>query len=275
MQSRSNPIYQVVMGLLFAGACSNGEILAQASEIRPVSSRSESSNNLLTQSVRSPIAALPLEQLPQLTKQKIQAIIDRPTVRTLGLAEAFNCKPDQYYWLLDNPQHVVRLWRALGAKVTDVESHGDGHYSYRDEEGSHVTWDTIIKNDTHRLWVAEGKIKAGYFIPAISLKAIVAVHHEPGSDMSGNTAMKHQVEMIVQTDSHAIAFATKLLGASAPHLGEQFVGQIEMFFGAMAWFLDQHPVRAARLLAELEQPESRKVAPVKPASFLRSGNSGR
>jgi hypothetical protein len=42
----------------------------------------------------------------------------------------------------------------------------------------------------------------------------------------------------------------RLLGPSAPRLAEQYLGQLQLFFSALVWYLDQHPERAAGLLAE-------------------------
>ena len=51
-----------------------------------------------------------------------------------------------------------------------------------------------------------------------------------------------------------------MLGASAPHLAEQYVGQMEMFFGALAWYLDQHPEQAEVMLKGIAHaPEAGKV----------------
>jgi hypothetical protein len=55
----------------------------------------------------------------------------------------------------------------------------------------------------------------------------------------------------VQTDSQAAALITKLLGSSAPKLAEQCVGQMEMFFSALAWYVERHPERAGTLMSGL------------------------
>ena len=38
-------------------------------------------------------------------------------------------------------------------------------------------------------------------------------------------------------------------------MAEQYVGQVEMFFAAMSWYLDQHPDRAEAMFQELQRPE--------------------
>jgi hypothetical protein len=53
----------------------------------------------------------------------------------------------------------------------------------------------------------------------------------------------------LQTDSKTAALLAQILGPSAPYLAEQGLGQVQMFFSALVWYLGQHPERAARLLA--------------------------
>ncbi len=215
-----------------------------------------------------------MEQMAPEVRARIQAVLDRPTLRSQGQTEAFNCQPERYYWLLDNPQLAVRLWRALGAKVTDIESQGQGRFTYKDDLGSRVSWETVLRTTEYRVWYAEGKVKPGYLLPTVTLRAVLAIRHNEGYDAEGKAAIRHQVELVLQTDNAAVALAARLLGASAPHMAQQFVSQIEMFFGAMAWYLDQHPRHAASMLADLERPERTKPPPVRPANLLRPGGDG-
>ena len=43
-------------------------------------------------------------------------------------------------------------------------------------------------------------------------------------------------------------------GFSAPHLAQQYVGQMQMFYGALAWYLNQHPRHAEVLFEQLRRP---------------------
>jgi hypothetical protein len=41
-----------------------------------------------------------------------------------------------------------------------------------------------------------------------------------------------------------MALAARILGASAPRMAEQYLGQLQMFYGGMAWYLHQDEARA-------------------------------
>jgi hypothetical protein len=149
----------------------------------------------------------------------------------------------------------------LGAKCTDIHSCGDGRFGYRDELGSDVRWETILAGARQRVWYAEGQVKPAVLLPAARIQALLVLDFVDGCDSQGRPAVKHQMRLILHTDSHAVALATRFLGSSAPRVAEHYVAQIEMFFGALAWYLDQNPDRAKELFARLESPAKPSTRP--------------
>lgn len=208
-------------------------------------------------------APLPLEDLAPEVRARVRAVLDQPTYRTRGRVETFTCQPSVYYWLLDHPDLAVRLWRLLGAKCTDILPEGDDRFVWKDGPSS-IHWDTVLKRPGLRVWYAEGEVRAGHLLPAAAVKAVAVLRYTDGQLKDGRPSLQHQVELTLHTDSRAVALATRILGASAPRAGEQVVGQIEMFYAALAWYLDQHPRHAEALFEQLRRPASTD-APIKPA----------
>jgi hypothetical protein len=88
------------------------------------------------------------------------------------------------------------------------------------------------------------------------------LHHVEGRNSGGHPMIQHQVDMFLHTDSKSAALVARLMGASAPHMAEQCAGQLEMFFSALAWYLDQHPAKAETVLSGIlpeDAPEWREL----------------
>jgi hypothetical protein len=209
--------------------------------------------------VRTPVvqqgfipAPVPLDELAPSVRERVRIVIEHPTLSSRGPLEAFHCRPALYYWLLDHPDLAVNLWRGLGAKCTDIQARGDGSFMWKDAQNGEVHWQTIVRTPKQRVWYAEGRVKAGLMLPAVSIRAVVVLNHQEGSDGKGKPAVRHQMDMILHTDSRAVSLATRLFGASAPRLAEEYVAQLEMFFGALAWYLSEHPNKATALFQELK-----------------------
>jgi hypothetical protein len=196
---------------------------------------------------------VPLEELPPGVRERVRGVLERPTLSTRGPVEAFACRPSLYYWLLDHPDLACHLWRGLGAKCTDIASQGEGRFSWQDPQGGEVHWQTVLRGPRQRVWYAEGRVKPGVMLPSVPVQAVVVLNHQEGSDGGGRTAVRHQMDLVLHTDSRAVKMATRLFGASAPRMAEEYVGQMEMFFGALAWYLTQHPDKAAALFEELKR----------------------
>ncbi len=194
-------------------------------------------------------AGVPLEQLPEAVREHVRQTLERPTFTARGPEETFACCPAQYHWLLDHPDRAGLGWRRLGARCVEISDRGDGRFGWADPDGSDISWKTVYRDGSMRVWYAEGKVRAGAVLPLVSLRAVVVLHYSQHGDGPGRTIMQHQAELFLHTDSRAVALAARLIGVSAPRLGQQYVAQLEMFYSALAWYVDQHPDSVETLLA--------------------------
>jgi hypothetical protein len=188
-------------------------------------------------------------------RDRVRAVTEQPTLTAQGAQEVFNCQPSMYYWLLEHPDQAARLWKMLGAKVADIQDQGSGRFSWQDGQGSSLHWDLVHKSPTQRIWYAEGMVKPAMLLPASQVRAVVVLNLNEGQDSLGRPAMKHQVKFALRADGMAVALAARIMGASAPKAAEQYVGQIETFFAALAWYLDEHPRKAEVLMEKLHKGE--------------------
>jgi hypothetical protein len=154
-----------------------------------------------------------------------------------------------YHWFLDHPDRAALVWRRLGAKVVEMSDRGNGRFGWSDAHGSDVHWDTVYRTSSLRIWHAEGRVRPGPLLPLVSVQAVVVLRYSESRDSEGRPVVRHQAELVVHTDSKSAALAARVFGATGPHMVEQYVAQLEMFFSALPWYLDQHPDKVATLLA--------------------------
>ena len=196
------------------------------------------------------------ERAASLAKQ----MMEKPTVQARGPIDTFTCTPEQYYWLLDNPDRAVIAWRRLGAKCVSIQKRGPQKFGYMDESGSDVTWETIHQAPGVRVWFAEGKVKASSVLPLVPVKALVILRSAEAKSIDGVVTVQHHAEVLIHTDSKAAATITKMMGNSAPKLAEQGLGQLQLFFSALSFYVDRHPDQVDKLF----QPEKDQAPQVLP-----------
>jgi hypothetical protein len=193
-------------------------------------------------------ARVPLPEVPESLRPRVRQVIEQPTLFSHGPAEAFNGWPALYHWLLDHPDRAVVAWRRLGATCTDITERGTGRFVWKDGQGSVIHWQTIHNSAALRIWYAEGHVRPGMLLPSVPVKAVLLLRHGDRPDGPGRVVIFHQADVFLQTDSKTAALLAQMLGPSAAGLAEQGLGQVEMFFSALVWYLGQHPDRASRLL---------------------------
>jgi hypothetical protein len=146
-----------------------------------------------------------------------------------------------------------------------ITQRGAGCFGWTDGQGTDISWQTIVRTPGLQVWYAEGMATPGPVLPPIPLRAVVILRYAETSALSplipeakgrGRTLMFHQADVFVQTDSQTAVLIAKLLGSSAPKMAERCIGQMEMFFSALAWYVDRHPERAETLLSDLLPPGS-------------------
>jgi hypothetical protein len=191
---------------------------------------------------------LPLDAIHAAYRDKVAQVISQPTLHTRGPVEVFRGQPQFYHWLLDHPDQAVLIWRRLGARCTDITQRGRGRFGYTDRQGSDIAWETVLSTPTQRVWFAEGVATPGMLVPAAPVRAVVILRYHESLDPLGRTLIHHQAELYMQTDGRALSLMARLVGNSAPRLAEQCVGQMEIFFSALVWYLDRHPERIETLL---------------------------
>ena len=196
--------------------------------------------------------AIPLGSLEPALRDKVRLVLAKTTLTARAPSETFNTRPGTYHYLLDHPDHAVKMWRQLGARVSDIVDQGGGRYLWQDGQGSEVRWQIGLSASGLHLWYAEGKVKANLLLPAQAFRAVALLQYTEGVDTKGLPAIRHQVHFFLRCDSRAIALVTRLMGSSAPRLAEQYLGQLQAFYGGLAWYLYQDDDRARKLFRRAE-----------------------
>ncbi|MCE9529843.1 MAG: hypothetical protein K8T89_01680 [Planctomycetes bacterium] len=220
---------------------------AQAED--PAVKRASASTPALNKHIPRPLP-VDMAAVPAKTREAITKVMKAPTITAAAPEEEFTTTADLYGWLLEHPDRVCLAWQRLNIAAIDIRAQAEGKFSWKDEHGSEMNWSTVAKNGEGRIWFAEGKIRPGALLPMVAVKAVAVLHHTLKIDDIGQTVIRHQVEIYLQTDSKAAVLVTKLLGPAAPRMAEDGSEQLMLFFSGIARYLDRHPEKTRALLAE-------------------------
>ncbi len=197
-----------------------------------------------------PIFPVPVEELSA-RQEAVRQILRDPTLVARGPSEKFACKPEHYEFFLEHPDRAVTAWRKLGAKCVAITDRGGGQFGWGDEFGSDLSWETIHHNSNMRIWYAHGKVRPAPMLPLVPVELVLVMHHEE-TPSAGGAAIEHHADLFLHTDSKTALLFARLMGTSTTKAAEQGLTQLQLFFSALSWYLDQHPDRAQKLMHELQ-----------------------
>jgi hypothetical protein len=196
---------------------------------------------------------VPLEEMPASTRDTLSKVMKSPTVTATCPPEEFVAHSDVYTWLLDNPDRTAAAWRKLGVEAIEIKTSKDGRFCWKDENGSELTWQSVAQGPSGRVWYAEGKVKPGPFLPTFPVKAVAILNHAAKARPTGDSLIKHQVQIFLHSDSRAANFLTRMFGDAVPKMAEQGSEQLLMFFSGIAKYAHDKPEKAKALLSEKDR----------------------
>jgi len=88
-------------------------------------------------------------------------------------------------------------------------------------------------------------------LPLVPVELVLVMHHEE-TPSAGGVAIEHHADLFLHTDSKTALLFARLMGTSTTKAAEQGLTQLQLFFSALSWYLDQHPDRAQKLMHELQ-----------------------
>lgn len=194
--------------------------------------------------------SIPIQLVSAPQREAVRQILDKPTLFARSQPESFPTNVETYRYFLDHPDRAVHIWRRLGAKCVTIQSRGNQQFSWADENGSEVVWQTVLSQPDVRVWFAEGKVKPGPLLPLVPVKVVVILHVKEIAMPDGKVGLQHHTDMSIHTDSKTALVVTKMLGPSAQRMAEQGLSQFQFFFGGLSYYLTRHPDQAVALLRD-------------------------
>lgn len=251
------------MGILWVGFMGGGNRIRAGEQPSVICSCASASTSTMA---RTRAQTVPLAELPANVRDKVQRVLDQPTLFARGPAEEFRGQAQMYHWLLDHPDRAALAWRRLGAPCLEISDQGGGRFRWADGQDNSVHWETIYRSSELRIWYAEGSGRPAPMLPLVPMRAVVVLRYVEKADSLGRSRIGHQADLFAQTDSKTAALVAKILGPSVQRLTEQSITQLEMFFSCLLGYLDRHPDQVAMLLASRPRIEPAEKTPDLPKS---------
>ncbi len=181
-------------------------------------------------------------------RDAVMKCVRNPTVSTKATGEEVVCTIAVYEWLFDHPDRVSLAWQRLKVPAVTIGDLGNGKFSWTDENGSQVVWQTVGTFPDGRVWYATGKVKPGPAGPTVPVQGVIIVSYPRKAERDGVALFAPTAQAFLHSDSRAAKIALKAMGPATPRLAEDAAGQLLEFFSGIADHVQKNPKKANDLL---------------------------
>ena len=135
------------------------------------------------------ISALPLNRLTPEARQRIQDIVQSPTIYRRLPTQAIDCDRDMFLFLTRNPEVLVGMWDLMD--VTHVATRRTGPFQLEAEDGSGTTCkvDLVYGDSTTHIFVADGSYDGRMVAKPIQGKGVFLLRSSYAQSSSGGTTV--------------------------------------------------------------------------------------
>jgi hypothetical protein len=232
-------ILVVAIFLLHTGIAVRAHVI-QATEPMDVMSSNDGLSLFASREQRDDaVSALPLNRLTPEARQRIERIVQSPTIYRRMPTQAIDCDRDMFLFLTRNPEVLVGMWDLMD--VTKVTSRRTGPFQLEAEDGSGTKCkvDLVYGDSTTHVFVADGAYDGRMVAKPIHGQGVFLFRSSYAKSASGGTTVTGTLDCFVQFDN----------------LGADLVART--LSGVIGRSADNNFVETARFISQVSQASAR------------------
>ncbi len=167
------------------------------------------------------IASIPFAQLNRQTRDKINPVIDKPSIYRRLPVTAVNVDAEYFVFLARYPEVVVNIWKLMG--ITQMATTRTSEYTMNTDDGSGTISDMELVYGTRNLHIFYGT--GSYTGPVLKReltgKAVLVLRTEYTTGPQGEPVATSQLDVFLKVDNATAGLVARtlnpLVGTTADH----------------------------------------------------------
>jgi hypothetical protein len=175
--------------------------------------------NTSRQAREDAIAAMPLEQLNPQDRAAVEDVVNNPSIYRRLPTQVIDCDPHFYQFLLENPDVIVQIWRALGISNVQLERVGENSFRAADNEGTTCDVHTLYRSHDRQLLYASGAYEGSVLKSRVEARCVLMLRSAYIRETNGRHYVTCVLDAFVRIDRGGVELLAKtfqsLIGKSA------------------------------------------------------------
>ena len=225
---------------------------------------------------------IPWKALDKDEKNKIQAVVSKPTMYRHMPTRVVDCDLELYSMLLDHPELVVDVWGVMGISKLQVEKVGPHLYDMTDSTGTvgkvEVLYadkpNEVQEGKTARMLIfARGVYDAPPLPRAIHANSVMLLRSTPITESNGRTYVKTELDSFIQIKRSAAELILKAINPLVAKTADHNFVETMRFVSMFSQTAEKNPEGMARLathLTKVDEPTRREFIDACNATAKRS-----
>ena len=154
---------------------------------------------------------VPLANLQEPLRSKIQQIVTRPTIFRRMPIEVVPCDPDLYLFLVRYPEIVVNMWQLMGVTKVTVNRKGPYAYDARDGAGTVSQVELVYGTRDKHLFLAEGYYDGPLLPRRVTGRCAALLTSAYSSDQNQRDFVSNRLDVFIEIDNVGAEIIAKTL----------------------------------------------------------------
>ncbi len=159
----------------------------------------------------SSIRDLPLEHLTPEARERITAVVSRPSMFRRMPVNVVECEPELYRYLIRHPEIVVNIWQLMGITKVNIERQGPYTFDATDGVGTVTRAELVYgTSDTHLIY-CEGSYEGPLFPNRLTGRCVLLLKSGYHEEPNNRWQITNRMDVFLQVDHVAVDAITRTL----------------------------------------------------------------
>ena len=230
-------------------------VFSSAGAQSPAVSRASSS----LQSRQEALKSIPFDQMTPGKRQKIERIVNRPSVYRRLPIQLTAADPQLFTFLVRNPEVVINMWQLMGATQMQFQRSGQYTFQLNDGAGTSSRVELVYGTPDIHIFYAEG-FYDGPLMPRRLRGTCVMVLASGRRDQGGQAYLTSRLDVFLQVEQLGVELLAKTLHPLFGSTVDKNYADTVRFVGQLSRASARNRAGIERLTARLAQvdPEVRR-----------------
>jgi len=191
-------------------------LLAISPVVSSLSANETESGSGSRQYLNQAVASIPFQQLNQQTREKVMAVVERPSIYRRLPVTTIQADPDYFQYLTRYPEVVVNIWQLMGVTQMTTERTGPFTLDTDDGSGTISKIDLVYGNENLHIFHGTGSYEGPMIRRRLTGSCVLILQTKYTADKFGRPQAINQLDVFVKIDNAAVGLVAKTI---APLVG--------------------------------------------------------